>query len=47
MTVHMTPGHGEPATPCCSLSPLELPRDDRLTLDAAAVSCVSAKERAS
>lgn len=39
MTVHATPPHGEATTPCCDATPFELPATDRLTLDAAAVTC--------
>lgn len=41
----MTPDHGEQATPCCNRSPLELPLDDRLTLDAAVVDCATDARR--
>lgn len=39
MTVHATPPHGEATTPCCDATPFELPTTDRMTLDAAAVTC--------
>lgn len=33
MTTHRCPTDGSGETPCCGLSPLELPLDDRMTVD--------------
>lgn len=33
MTTHRCPPDGSGETPCCDLSPLELPLDDRMTVD--------------
>lgn len=38
-TTHDCPREGEAVTLCCGRSPFELPRTDRLTLDASLVTC--------
>lgn len=37
--VHQCPGTGEVVTPCCGLTPFELPRKDRLATDRRLVTC--------
>lgn len=37
--VHACPPNGAPYTPCCALPVFELPRRDRMTLDADLVTC--------
>lgn len=37
--VHRCPIGDAAVTPCCALSPLELPRSDRITSDAGSVTC--------
>lgn len=37
--VHQCPPVGHGFTPCCGKTPFELPRDDRMTLDPADVTC--------
>lgn len=37
--IHLTPLGDEALTPCCNRVPFELPRTDRLTLDAGLISC--------
>lgn len=37
--VHAAPRGGEALTPCCRLTPFELPRTDRMTNDPSLVSC--------
>lgn len=39
MTVHACPPGDEGLTPCCHLTPFELPPSARMTLDPAAVTC--------
>lgn len=38
-TTHMCPAQGELVTSCCGRTPFELPRADRMTLDAQLVTC--------
>jgi hypothetical protein len=38
-TVHACPPGDSAVTPCCGQIPFELPRTDRLTLDAELVTC--------
>ncbi len=38
-TTHMCPPDGGNVMPCCSLTPWEVPRTDRMTLDPALVTC--------
>lgn len=40
-TVHACPPEGEAVTPCCGVTPFELPRTDRLTQEPAEVTCTS------
>ena len=37
--IHMCPAQGSATTPCCGISPFELPGTDRLTRDEASVTC--------
>lgn len=37
--VHMCPPYGSDIMPCCDRSPLEVPLDDRMTMDGALVTC--------
>ena len=45
-TVHAVPPHGSANTPCCDRSPFDLPAADRITVNAAEVTCASADEGA-
>jgi len=38
-TVHQCPPDGRYFMPCCGLTPFELPRTDRMTLDGSLVTC--------
>jgi hypothetical protein len=38
-TIHLSPPEGSGLFPCCGKSPFEVPRSDRVTLDAAKASC--------
>jgi len=44
--VHAVPPHGSANTPCCDRSPFDLPAADRITVNAAEVTCASADEGA-
>jgi hypothetical protein len=39
---HLCPPDGMQVTPCCGMSPFDLPRTDRMTGDPSAVSCYAA-----
>jgi hypothetical protein len=39
MTTHLAPKGDSAVCPCCERSPFDLPLDDRMTLDPAAVTC--------
>jgi hypothetical protein len=38
---HQSPPDGTYLTPCCGLTPFELPRTDRMTPDASLVTCAA------
>lgn len=37
--VHQCPPNGESVTPCCGVTPFELPRNHRIACDASLVTC--------
>lgn len=43
-TTHACPPGDSGVTPCCGLTPFELPRTDRMTLDPALVNCEGASD---
>jgi hypothetical protein len=44
VVVHACPPDGGQVTPCCGMSPFDLPRTDRMTGDPSAVSCFAVTE---
>lgn len=42
---HECPPEGRGTMPCCGLTPFEVPRTDRMTLDESLVTCYDEDER--